>query len=102
MSIVIDLLEKMGQDAALRSMNSDAVASALSRAEISSEIAEALSTGNQALLTELLGARANVSCMVFPAKQDDDEKDPEDDKDVPDDDKEKGMRQSFDLVAIAS
>ncbi|MDZ4813725.1 MAG: hypothetical protein SGI99_14100 [Pseudomonadota bacterium] len=102
MSNVIALLEKLGQDATLRSAISDTVASSLENSEISPAIAIALSTGDQVRLVALLGARTNVSCMVFPSKQGDEEEEKQDDdKDVPDDDT-KGLAQNLLQAALAS
>ncbi len=105
MSKVIELLEKIGQDAALRSSQGNVVTQALARSEISPEIANALASGDQGQLVALLGARTNVACMVFPAKQDDDDSkespDRDDDRDAPAETEQPvGMQQRE--VALAS
>jgi hypothetical protein len=88
MSKAIDLLEKLGHDSDLRARMHDEVHDALSRSEISSELAAALSTGNQSQLIVLLGAKTNVSCLVLPAKQDEDDADEQEKKDDDDDSSE--------------
>jgi hypothetical protein len=92
MTKAIELLERFGQDAGLRAQILDEVQNALSRSDISPELAAALTSGNQSALDTLLGARTNVACMVFPAKDDEDEEEkPDDDKDAPDENPEKSL-----------
>jgi hypothetical protein len=97
MSNVIDLLDRLGRDADLISGIEEAIEGERVNASISTEMAEALSRGDTQYLIEALGARTNVACMVFPAKQDDDEdeeKQPDED-DAPDKGTEKGMGRIF-------
>jgi hypothetical protein len=61
MSDVIDFLEKLGQDSALRHASLDGV---LARAQLSPEVRAALASGDQHALKTLLGS-GNVCCMVF-------------------------------------
>ena len=61
MSDVIDFLEKMGQDAALRYAPLEG---ALAQAQLSPEVRAALASGDQHALKTLLGS-GNVCCMVF-------------------------------------
>ena len=104
MSNVIGLLERLathsGADKDKESMVRDAVA----QLEISPEIADALSRGDQQRLAVLLGATANVCCMVLPSKEDgdeDQEKKQDDDEEAPDDDAEKGSQDGFRRVTLA-
>ena len=56
---------------------------ARARSDISIDLAAAIKAGDQQRLVALLGARTNVACMVFPAKEDDSE-----DQKVPDEQEE--------------
>jgi hypothetical protein len=64
MSNVIDLIEKLGQDARLRYAARADVEQALRSAHIDSEISAALLAGNQRQLEALLGAQPNVCCSI--------------------------------------
>lgn len=109
MSNVIQLLEKIGQDSALRSAATDVLNSETALADVRPEIADALKFGDQEKLVAILGARTNIVCAVFPAKQDEDEKEDEreddkdeDERDSPDEKSLKNIRQGTVRVAIAS
>ncbi len=105
MSNVIQLLEKIGQDSALRFAATDELNSETALADVRPEIADALKIGDQEKLVALLGARTNIVCAVFPAKQDEDEKDDdkeEDEQDTPDEKSLKNIHQGTTRVAIAS
>jgi hypothetical protein len=60
MSDVIDFLEKLGQDSALRHASLDSV---LAQARVSPEVRAALASRDAGALAELLGG--NVCCMIF-------------------------------------
>jgi hypothetical protein len=64
MSDVIDFLEKMGQDPALRYASRAALDSALAQARLSPQVREALASGDQRALESLLGSD-NVCCMIY-------------------------------------
>ncbi len=104
MSNVIQLLERLGRDA--DAINSaDAILNhAAATSDLSAEIIIALKTRDQAMLIALLGARTNVFCAVFPAKQDEDEKDKQDEdeeEDAPDKGTENKLRPVRSRIALA-
>ncbi|MBB6243959.1 hypothetical protein [Rhodanobacter sp. MP1X3] len=72
MSNVIDFLERMGQDAHLRHASQDEVERALTGAQIDPELQAAILAKDQRQIEALLG-HCNVSCMLMPGKEDEDE-----------------------------
>ena len=74
MSNVIDLLERMGQDARLRHASQDEVELALAGAQIDPELRAAILAKDQRQL-EVLLQQGPLCCMLFPAKEDEDEDD---------------------------
>jgi hypothetical protein len=64
MSDVIDFIERLGQDSTLRHAPRRMLDRALSDTQMSPELRAALASRDQRLLEELLGADANVCCMV--------------------------------------
>lgn len=87
MSNVIAFLEKMGQNATMRHATLNEMELVLTCAQIDPELQGAILSRDQSRLEELLGARTNLVCGVFPGKEDDDdEKEPE--PSTPDDDDE--------------
>jgi hypothetical protein len=81
MSNVIRFLETMGQDAALRHAIQNDLELALTRAQIDPQLQAAILGNDRAQLEALLGAKANVCCMVFPAKEDEDDEEEEPSRD---------------------
>ena len=85
MSNVIDLLERMGKDAQLRNATDPELEQAMIRAQIDPAIRDAILLRDQRRLEELLGADANVCCMIYvpaqeePEEEEDDDKEPEED-----------------------
>jgi hypothetical protein len=75
MSNVIRFLEQMGRDADLRYSGQDQVGAALAQTDIDIEVRTALLNRDQQRLSTLLGARTNVTCILAPAKDDNDDKD---------------------------
>ena len=72
MSDVIDFLEKLGQDSALRHASLDSV---LAQARMSPEVRAALASRDAGALAALLGR--NVCCMVFaPLEEEQEESSP--------------------------
>jgi len=97
MSNVIDLLEKLGSDPDLRHASAAVLEQALREANVDPAIREALLTRNQQRLEALLGASANVCCMIAtPAREEDDDDDDrkEDDDDHQDGGDEKALRRA--------
>lgn len=107
MSNVIRLIERLGQDsAACRSTDTIALEPA-EKSAIAPQVIDALKSGDQARLLLLLGARTNVFCAVFPAKQDEEDEgqkdgQDEDETDSPDDGSEKSLHKDFGRVNVAS
>lgn len=96
MSNVIDFLERMGQDAKLRYAVGEEFETALAAADIDPAVRAALVDADRTRLEALLGASANVCCMVQrpdegegeDLEEDDDDLDDEED----DDDETKSQR----------
>jgi hypothetical protein len=73
MSKIIEVLEKLGQDARLRHARRSEIAEALMGANIDPEIQVAILGGDQQRLEALLGADTNVCCMIFTPQQEEDD-----------------------------
>jgi hypothetical protein len=73
MSDIIDLLERIGQDSALRYASRPVLDKVVSEAQLSPESRMALTSGDRQLLESLLGASANVCCMVEAPLTEEDE-----------------------------
>lgn len=85
MSNVIDFLERMGQDAKLRHAVGEEFETALAAADIDPAVRAALVDADQSRLEALLGASANVCCMVQRPDEGEGEDLEEDDDDLDDD-----------------
>lgn len=99
MSAVIDVLERMGQDAQWGVASQDALQLALAAAEITPELQAAIVAGDQNKLQALLGITP-PSATFFPGQ--DDEKEDEDRTQKPpgkEDDKPEQLTSSAQLVA---
>lgn len=95
MSNVIDFLERMGQDAKLRYAVGEEFETALAAADIDPAVRAALVDADQSRLEALLGASANVCCMVQRPDEgegEDLEEDDDLDDDEDDDDETKSQR----------
>jgi hypothetical protein len=64
MSDVIDFLERLGQDSSLRHAPCATLDRALGDGQMSPQLRTALANRDQRLVEALLGADANVCCMV--------------------------------------
>ena len=64
MSDVIDFIERLGQDSALRYASRQVVDRVLSEARVTPEMRLALTSRDQRLLESLLRATTNVCCIV--------------------------------------
>ena len=99
MSNAIDFLERMGQDAHLRYAVSSAMAAALAQAEVAQEVRGAILGADAARLESLLGASANICCMVRHNENDDEDADTDDgndqDGDENDDDDDAGTHRAL-------
>jgi hypothetical protein len=99
MSNVIDLLERLGQDAQLRHASDGELEQALIRAQVDPAVRDAILMRDQRQLEALLGANANVCCMIAtPAQEEPEEED--DDKKHEDDDDGLGEEQAVRSVAL--
>ncbi len=88
MSNVFDFLERLGRDAQLNRACDAELELAMARADIDPAVREAILMRDQQQLEKLLGADANVCCMIIaPAReQDEDEEEGEPRKDEDEDD----------------
>jgi hypothetical protein len=78
MSVIIQLLEKMGQSSALRYADAEQLAQLMAGTDPA--LVAAVSAGDQQAIEALLDVRTNVVCGVFPADEPQDEE-PADDED---------------------
>lgn len=96
MSNVIDFLERLGKDAQLRHAPDSALEQALINAQIDPAVREAILLRDQRRLEDLLGANANVCCVIYaPMQEEGDEEDEEkrqDDGEAPDEEKAVRLR----------
>jgi hypothetical protein len=97
---IIEILEKLGQDAQLRHAPAADLAHALIEAGADETVRAALMGEDRRRLESLLEARHNVCCMIaHPLREDDDELEDDDEGESQDDkdkDKDKGAKsQSF-------
>ena len=79
MSEVIDFLEKVGQDARLRYAGTPELAKALAESSVTPAERLALLAGDGKGLEALVGAQANVCCIVAPGKEEEEEEEEEED-----------------------
>ena len=99
MSNVIDLLERLGKDAQLRHASDGELEQAMIRAQIDPAVRAAILLRDQRRLEELLGADANVCCMIaVPAQEEPDEE--EEEKKPDDDDDGAGEEKALRVTAI--
>lgn len=69
MSVIINLLEKIGQNADLRYTSAEQLAKLMANTD--PKIIEAVMASDQKALEQILGARSNVICGIHPADQPD-------------------------------
>jgi len=93
---VIDLLEKLGQNADLRYAPAAAIGEALSSAGVEPRLQSAILNKDQRALETLLGADTNVCCMVHAPDDDEDE---DEDEEHEDDKESVTSRRQMDRVA---
>lgn len=84
MSDAIEVLEQLGQDASLRDASNEALEAVLKRNGVDAISASAVLSRDQAQLERVLGASANVCCVIMPS--DDDEESEKQPDDTPDED----------------
>ena len=99
MSNVIDLLERLGQDAQLRHASDGELEQVLIRAQVDPAVRDAILMRDQRQLEALLGANANVCCMIAtPAQEEPEEED--DERKQEDDDDGAGEEKAVRSIAI--
>ncbi len=81
MSNIIDILEKMGQDARLRHATVTDLRDTLVQEGIDPAAREAILAGDERTLEECLEARQNVCCLIWRSNKDEDDADDADSKD---------------------
>jgi hypothetical protein len=91
-SNVIDLLERFGEDAELRYASGDEVEAALRLAGIEPALRAAIVNKDQGALELLLGADANVCCILEKIEEEEEnEEEEDDDEEEEEEDAEKDM-----------
>jgi hypothetical protein len=76
MSNVIELLERIGQDAGLRNGGPAAVANFLNAANLGARERAAIGSGDRAQIEAMVNAKGNVCCILAPVEDECDEKEP--------------------------
>lgn len=85
MSVIIQLLEKMGQSSELRYADAEQLAKLV--ADTDPALIAAVSAGDQQAIETLLGARTNVVCGVHPAQEPQEDEPEQQPEEAPDKDK---------------
>jgi hypothetical protein len=75
MSNIIDLLERLGQDAQLRNATSAEVENRLKDAGVDAPLRAAIAAGDQRRIESLLGIGSNVCCLIYMPKEEPNEGD---------------------------
>ena len=88
MSNLIAFLESLGRDVAVPAHGEGFVA-AVKAAELDDRAEAALLSGNASALNDLLGGRAKMMCLLFPADGDEKKDGEEPAEEAPDEDEEK-------------
>jgi hypothetical protein len=89
MSNVIGFLEQMGKNAALSRLEGEEFAAAVDALGLDDAPRQALLARDHEALNALLGGRLAMTCMLFPADDDNKKDDDQDDSDQPDQDDRK-------------
>jgi hypothetical protein len=78
MSDVIDFLEKLGQDSALRYASRIQLEGALESARLDPQLQAAVMAGDREAIEAILGDGSNVCCMIFaPLEEEQEQPQPE-------------------------
>jgi hypothetical protein len=81
MASVVDCLDRIGRDAELRYATAEEIERVLAAAQVEPAVRSAL-LDNGSQLEDLLGARANLCCLVRPPSEEpEEEEEPDDDTD---------------------
>jgi hypothetical protein len=99
-SAIIDFLERMGRDALLRGAAATEIQDALTQAGLPSNLWTVISGLEPGALETLVGASANVCCLVYsPDKEDEEEEEEEPpEEEAEEEEKEDKVKKSLDRV----
>jgi hypothetical protein len=109
LSNIIDLLEKIGQEATLRDATDAELAAALEEAGIDPAAKETLLTRDPNAIAALVGSNPNICCLVYPRPEEEEEDEDgeegeeegeEDDDDDDDDDDEEEEEESDEARSV--
>ncbi len=99
-SAIIEFLERMGRDAPLRGATATEIQDALIRADLPSNLWTVISSLEPGALETLVGASANVCCLVYsPDKEDEEEEEEEPpEEEAEEEEKDDKVKKSLDRV----
>ena len=100
-SAIMEFLERMGRDAALRGASATEIEEALIQAGLPSDLWATLSSLEADALESLLGARSNVCCLIYsPDKEDEEEEEEEEppEEEAEEEEKDDKVKKSLDRV----
>ena len=100
-SAIIEFLERMGRDASLRGAPVAEIREALIQAGLPSDLWTVVSNPEPDALGSLVGARANVCCLIYsPDKEDEEEEEeePPEEEDEEEEVKDDKVKKSLDRV----
>ena len=101
-SAIIEFLERMGRDASLRGAAATEIQDALIQAGLPSDLWTVISNPEPGELESLVGARANVCCLIYsPDKEDEEEEEeeePPEEEDEEEEVKDDKVKKSLDRV----
>jgi hypothetical protein len=90
---VIEFLERWGREAQLRYADATELTQALTLAEIDPFVRKAILAADQRHLEFLLGARANVCCLIYsPDEKEDEEEEEREDEDGDEEEHEEKLK----------
>ena len=97
----INVLEKLGADAMLRTLGPSGLERLLSDARLDPALCAAIAAGDGGLLGRLLNVRENVCCLIEPHREEEEEDDMEEESDDEESDDEDAASRSRALHPIA-
>lgn len=101
-SAIIEFLERMGRDGLLRGAAATEIQDALIQAGLPSDLWTVISNPEPGELESLVGARANVCCLIYsPDKEDEEEEEeeePPEEEDEEEEVKDDKVKKSLDRV----
>lgn len=84
MSKVLNILDRLGRDAELQHVSSEALTQALLDMDLDQVTLTAMVNSDAAALASILGAPSNVVCGLFPGKEEEETPDEDEEEDAPD------------------